>query len=53
LDQERADLLERTTAYKENRWFKPAQGLYQLAEKLLGKLNLADNLAVVLRKKKD
>jgi len=53
LDQERADLLERTTAYKENRWFKPARGLYQLAEKLLGKLNLADNLAVVLRKKKD
>jgi 2-polyprenyl-3-methyl-5-hydroxy-6-metoxy-1,4-benzoquinol methylase len=51
LNRERAELLKRTTAYKANPWLKPAKVIYQLAEQMLGKLNLADNLVVVLRKR--
>jgi 2-polyprenyl-3-methyl-5-hydroxy-6-metoxy-1,4-benzoquinol methylase len=46
---ERAALLKRTTAYKQNRLLGPVKGLYQLAEKTLGAARLADNLAAVLR----
>jgi SAM-dependent methyltransferase len=50
-NRERAELLKRTTAYKQNPLLKPVKLLYQLTEQALGGLNLADNLAVVLRKK--
>ena len=52
-NQERAALLERTTAYKQNPLFRPLKALYQLAERTLDALRLADNLAVVLRKRTD
>lgn len=48
--RERAALLKRTTACKENPWLKPAKAVYQLTEKVLGAFNLADNLAAVLLK---
>jgi 2-polyprenyl-3-methyl-5-hydroxy-6-metoxy-1,4-benzoquinol methylase len=47
---ERAALLQRTTAYKQNPLLKPVKTLYKLAERTLGALALADNLVVVLRK---
>lgn len=47
---ERAALLKRTTAWKQNRWLKPVKGLYRIAELTLGTFGLADNLAMVLRK---
>jgi 2-polyprenyl-3-methyl-5-hydroxy-6-metoxy-1,4-benzoquinol methylase len=49
-NRERAELLQRTTSYKQNPLLKPVKALYQLAEKTLGSFNLADNLVVVLRK---
>ena len=49
-NRERAELLRRTTSYKQNPLLKPVKALYKLAEKTLGALNLADNLVVVLRK---
>ena len=50
-DEQRAALLKRTTAYKQNSVLKPVKIIYRFAEKVLGSLNLADNLFVVLRKK--
>ena len=50
-NQERADLLNRTTAYKQNPLLRPAKALYALTEKSLGALSLADNLVAVLRRK--
>lgn len=50
-NRERAALLKRTTAYKQNPWFKPVKALYDLTEMTLGAFNLADNLAVVLERK--
>ena len=50
-DNERAHLLARTTAWKQNRLLAPLRWLYQGTEKLLGRLRLADNLVVVLQKK--
>jgi 2-polyprenyl-3-methyl-5-hydroxy-6-metoxy-1,4-benzoquinol methylase len=50
-NQERAQLLQRTTAYKQNPLLQPVKALYRLTEKALGALALADNLAVVLRRK--
>jgi len=50
-NRERAQLLQRTTAYKRSPLLRPVKALYALAEKMLGTLNLADNLVVVLRKK--
>ena len=50
-NRERAQLLQRTTAYKQNPLLKPVKALYQLTERTLGALNLADNLVVVLRKR--
>src|SRR5262249_10862970 len=49
-NQQRADLLKRTTAYKENPFLWPVRALYRLAERTLGTFCLADNLAMVLRK---
>jgi len=49
-NRERAQLLQRTTAFKQNPLLRPVKALYALAERRLGALNLADNLAVVLRK---
>jgi 2-polyprenyl-3-methyl-5-hydroxy-6-metoxy-1,4-benzoquinol methylase len=48
---QRGDLLRRTTAYKQNPVLKPFKALYQLAEKALGAAILADNVALVLRRK--
>jgi 2-polyprenyl-3-methyl-5-hydroxy-6-metoxy-1,4-benzoquinol methylase len=48
-NRERAQLLQRTTAYKQKPWLRPVKTLYGLAERTLGVLNLADNLVVVLR----
>jgi 2-polyprenyl-3-methyl-5-hydroxy-6-metoxy-1,4-benzoquinol methylase len=48
---ERAQLLQRTTAYKQSPLLRPLKALYGLTETALGALNLADNLAVVLRKR--
>ncbi len=49
-DEERAELLKRTTAYKQNPWLLPVKWLYAGTEKLLTTMNLADNLYIVLRK---
>jgi hypothetical protein len=49
-NRERAELLRRTTSYKQNPLLKPVKALYKLAERTLGALNLADNLVVVLRR---
>jgi 2-polyprenyl-3-methyl-5-hydroxy-6-metoxy-1,4-benzoquinol methylase len=48
---ERGELLKRTTGYKQNRLLKPVRELYRLSENMLGKLNLADNLVLVLKRK--
>jgi 2-polyprenyl-3-methyl-5-hydroxy-6-metoxy-1,4-benzoquinol methylase len=48
-NRERAQLLQRTTSYKQNPVLRPVKALYALAERTLGVLNLADNLALVLR----
>jgi 2-polyprenyl-3-methyl-5-hydroxy-6-metoxy-1,4-benzoquinol methylase len=50
-NRERAQLLQRTTSYKQNPLLRPLKALYSLTEKTLGVLNLADNLVVVLRKR--
>lgn len=50
-DQERAQLLKRTTAYKQNPLLKPVKLAFMMIEKILGGLTLADNIVVVLRKK--
>jgi 2-polyprenyl-3-methyl-5-hydroxy-6-metoxy-1,4-benzoquinol methylase len=50
-NRERAELLQRTTAYKQNPLLKPVKALYKLTERTLGALNLADNLVIVLRKR--
>ncbi len=50
-NQERAALLRRTTGYKQNRLRLPLRAAYSLTEMALGAIGLADNLALVLRKK--
>jgi len=49
-NQERGELLKRTTSYKQKVWLKPVKWLYAVAEKSLAVLGLTDNVAVVLRK---
>jgi len=49
-NKERAELLKRTTTYKQNPLLAPLKAVYKVAEGVLGTLNLADNLVVVLRK---
>jgi 2-polyprenyl-3-methyl-5-hydroxy-6-metoxy-1,4-benzoquinol methylase len=50
-NRERAELLKRTTAYKQSPMLRPVKALYRLTERVLGGLRLADNLALVLRRK--
>jgi 2-polyprenyl-3-methyl-5-hydroxy-6-metoxy-1,4-benzoquinol methylase len=50
-DAERALLLKRTTAWKRNPLLAPMKWIYSGVERLLGRLRLADNLVVVLRRK--
>jgi hypothetical protein len=50
-NRQRAQLLQRTTAYKQNPLLGPLKVLYSLTERALRALNLADNLVVVLRKR--
>ena len=49
-DTERGRLLQRTTAWKQSPWAKPALLAYRGLERVLGALNLADNLVVVARR---
>ncbi len=49
-NQERGELLARTTAYKQKTWMKPAKWIYARVEQSLAVSGLADNVAVVLRK---
>jgi 2-polyprenyl-3-methyl-5-hydroxy-6-metoxy-1,4-benzoquinol methylase len=49
-DESRAKLLRRTTAYKQQRALKPVKFALSVVEAILARLNLADNLVVVLRK---
>jgi 2-polyprenyl-3-methyl-5-hydroxy-6-metoxy-1,4-benzoquinol methylase len=49
-DAERANLLKRTTAYKQSPWLKPLHWAYRLAEAGLVQAGVADNLVAVLRK---
>jgi 2-polyprenyl-3-methyl-5-hydroxy-6-metoxy-1,4-benzoquinol methylase len=48
---ERSQLLKRTTAYKKSKWLLPVKIGYQTTEEVLGKFLMADNLAIVGRKK--
>ena len=50
-NRERAELLKRTTAYKQMPLLKPLKAVYRLAEAGLRTLMLGDNLAAALRKK--
>ena len=50
-NRERAQLLQRTTACKQNPLLLPLKALYALTESALAALHLADNLALVLRRK--
>ena len=47
---ERVKLLKRTTGYKQSKWLFPVKIAYQTTELALGKLLLADNVAVVGRR---
>ena len=49
-DAARAQLLKRTTGWKENPFAAPARWLYSGAERCLGQWFLADNLTLVLRR---
>jgi 2-polyprenyl-3-methyl-5-hydroxy-6-metoxy-1,4-benzoquinol methylase len=51
-DGERAELLKKTTAWKQSNWLIPLRWGYNALEWILGKLGLADNLVVVARKRK-
>jgi 2-polyprenyl-3-methyl-5-hydroxy-6-metoxy-1,4-benzoquinol methylase len=50
-NQERGNLLQRTTALKQKPWLKPARSGYALAEKSLAAFGLADNVVLALRKR--
>lgn len=50
-DEERVNLLKRTTAYKQNPLLRPIKWMYRGMETVLGACSLADNIVVVLRKK--
>ncbi len=49
-NEERGALLQKTTAYKQSLKLGPLRALYGIAEALLARLGLADNLVMVLRK---
>jgi 2-polyprenyl-3-methyl-5-hydroxy-6-metoxy-1,4-benzoquinol methylase len=48
---DRIKLLKRTTGYKQSKWLQPVKMGYRAAEALLGGILMADNVAVVGRKK--
>ena len=48
---DRARLLQRTTAYKQNPLLRPVKALYAVTERVLGSFGLADNLVMVLRRR--
>jgi len=50
-ESDRAQLLKRTTSYKENPLLKPVKILYQFTENFLSPCYLCDNLLMVLQKK--
>lgn len=50
-DEDRAQLLKKTTGYKQNPWLRPIKWVYQLAESVLSVCNLADNIYIVLQKR--
>ena len=50
-EDERARLLKRTTALKQNLFLRPAKWAYSAVEQLLIATGLADNLMMVLRKR--
>ena len=50
-DAARAQLLKRTTRWKQNSFVAPVRWLYSGIERCLGQLSLADNLTMVLRRK--
>lgn len=52
-NQQRGELLRRTTAYKQSPWLAPVRWGYKLSETALSRLGLADNLVLVLRRKDD
>ena len=49
-EAERAQLLRRTTGWKQHRLLAPARGFYALLERALGRAKLADNLVAVLQR---
>jgi 2-polyprenyl-3-methyl-5-hydroxy-6-metoxy-1,4-benzoquinol methylase len=51
-DEDRAKLLKKTTGYKQNPWLRPLKWAYHLTETVLGGCNLADNIYIVLQKRK-
>jgi 2-polyprenyl-3-methyl-5-hydroxy-6-metoxy-1,4-benzoquinol methylase len=51
-NQERGELLKRTTSYKNNPLLAPVRMVYKVSERALSALGWADNLAVVLRKRR-
>jgi 2-polyprenyl-3-methyl-5-hydroxy-6-metoxy-1,4-benzoquinol methylase len=50
-NEERGELLRRTTQYKQNPLLWPIKAGYRLTEGTLSRLGLADNLAIVFRKR--
>jgi len=50
-NQERGELLKRTTAYKKNPAMKPLKLLYRLTEQSLATFGLTDNVAGIFRKR--
>jgi len=48
---ERSQLLKRTTAYKKSRWLLPLKISYKASEEILGNYLMADNLAIIGRKR--
>jgi len=50
-NQQRAELLQRTTGLKQSRLLAPLKLLYYVVEQGLGALHLADNMTIVMRKK--
>jgi 2-polyprenyl-3-methyl-5-hydroxy-6-metoxy-1,4-benzoquinol methylase len=47
---QRHELLKRTTAYKQSPWMKPVKWGYQMTEKMLGAVLMADNLLIIGKK---
>ncbi len=50
-DVERAQLLKRTTGWKQSPLLIPAKWIYNVTERVLGRFCLADNLVIVLQRR--